>query len=296
MKTKGPIDGGVVRRRRCCRVAAAVLTLSALLAVGLFSACKTSTEAANAATQLTHVSQQLSDYYAGLSSQMDDTITLNQIQAELLGVPFDDSDHNRLNTTKQELDKRAAMANSLGTLATAYAALAGAKSATDIGNAASDLAKECVGLTALPGGAAIPDVVAQAGQQLVELVRAHKLQQSSEAISRTVAAIDTLFESEVPVYESINKQRIVLAQSLALLLVQKDLVDVSPLLAPALKPFGLTSKLPPNQTPAEFRHLAEVNIRASGDSQISAYQKSTEALANSLKSVSKQVEAVAKKR
>ena len=73
-------------------------------------------------------------------------------------------------------------------------------------------------------------------------------------------------------------------------------MDVNPLLAPALKPFALTSKLPPDQTPAEFRHLAEVNIRASGDSQINTYQKNTEALANSLKSASKQVEAVAKKR
>ena len=221
MRTRGPIDGGVVRRRRRCRVATSVLTLSALLAVGLFSACETSTEAANAATQLTHVSQQLSDYYTGLSSQMDDTITLNQIQAELMVLPFDDSDHNRLNTTNRSWTSALPWPSSLGTLATAYAALAGAKSATDIGNAASALAKECVGITALPGGAAIPDVVAQAGQQLVELVRARKLQQSSEAISQTVAAIDTLFESEMPVYESINKQRIVLAQSLALLLVQK---------------------------------------------------------------------------
>jgi hypothetical protein len=265
------------------------------MAVGVVSGCQTSTAATNAANQLTKVSQQLADYYADLSNQVDDTIALNQMQAELLGLPFDDSDHARLNTTKQEIGKRAAMAKALGALASAYAALAGSKSAADIGTAASGLAKDCEAIKSIPGGGGIPDVLSQASQQLVELIRTRKLRQSSGAIGKAVAAIDTLFEQEMPVYESINRQRITLAQSIAVLLLQKDMVDVNPVLAPALKPFDLTSKVSAGQTPAEMRHLAEIKIQTTGDSQISAYHASTVALAGALKSASQQVKAVARK-
>jgi hypothetical protein len=79
------------------------------------------------------------------------------------------------------------------------------------------------------------------------------------------------------------------------MLVQKDMVDTSSILGPALKPFDLTSKLSTAQTPAEFRQYAEVRIQTSADNQNSAYQKSTEARADSLKSTRKQVEEVAKK-
>jgi hypothetical protein len=272
-----------------------VLALPALVLASLLLACKTTSEATSAASRLTTTSQQLSDYYTDLSTQVDDTVALNQMQFAMLGVPFDDADRTRLNTTKTELGKRAAMAKALGALASAYSALAGSKSGTDIGNAASDLAKACAVAKALPGGPAIPDVVSQAGQQLVELVRAHKLQESSEAISRTVGAVEALFEAEEPVYESIHRQRITLAQSLAVMLVQKDMVDTSSILAPALKPFDLTPKLSTAQTPAEFRQYAEARIQSSANNQNSAYQKSTEALADSLKSTRKQVEEVAKK-
>jgi hypothetical protein len=288
----GPLPEIAKPKRR--RPATVLFTLSALLVVGVIAGCKTSTEATNAAAQLTKVSQQLSDYYTDLSSQADDTLALNQLQASLLGVPFDDSDRARLNTTKEELAKRAAMAKALGTLASAYAALAGSKSAADIGTAASGLAKECVALKALPGGGTIPDALAQAGQQLVELIRAHKLQQSSETIGKAVGAIDTLFEQEMPVYESINRQRITLAQSLSLVLLQKDMVDVSPLLAPALKPFDLTGRMPSGPVPAEFRHLAEVKIQTDVESKISTYRTNTEAVAAALKAASQKVEAVAK--
>ncbi len=294
MRNMGPIEE-TARQRNRRRAASLILTLAAVMVVGVVSGCETSTAATNAANQLTKVSQQLADYYTDLSSQVDDTIALNQIQAELLGLPFDDSDHARLNTTKQEIGKRAAMAKALGALAAAYATLAGSKSAADIGTAASNLAAACTTLSPIPGGGGIGDVLSQASRELVELIRTRKLRQSSGAIAKAVAAIDTLFQQESPVYESINRQRITLAQSLAVMLLQKDMVDVNPVLAPALKPFDLTSKLPAGQTPAEMRHLAELKIQATGDSQISAYHANTVALAGALKSASQQVEAVTKK-
>lgn len=271
------------------------LALPAITLCGLLLACKTTSEATSAAAKLASTSQQLSDYYTDLSNQVDDTVALNQLQSAMLGVPFDDSDRQRLSTTKEELGKRAAMAKALGTLASAYSALAGSKSGTDIGNAASDLAKQCSTIQKLPGGSAIPDTLSQGSQQLVELVRAHKFQESSKVISNAVGDIQGLFTVEAPVYESIEKQRVTLAQSLAVQLVQKDMVDTNSILAPALKPFDLTSKATSAQTLAGFQKFAETRIQTSADNQIAAYQKSTDALSESLKSVRKQVDAVAGK-
>lgn len=295
MQIMGRIDSGTAVRRRHHRVAVWLLAIATLPAVAVLSACKTSPEATLAAQQLTHTSQQLSDYYTDLTNQIEDTVTLNQIQAEMLGLPFDDSDRDRLNTTEQELAKRASMAKAISNLATAYAALAGSKSAAEIGSAASSFAQECGAIKALPGGPAIPNLVGQVADQLVELIRNRKLRQSSAGISQALTAIDTLFEKEMPVYESINKQRITLAQSIAVMLVRKDLVDVNPVLAPALKPFDLVAKPPASQTPAEFRRLAELKIKTSGDRQARDYVAATRALDSALKSVSAQVAAVGQK-
>lgn len=295
MQIMGPIGSGTASRQRRNRVARLSLAIAALLALGILSACQTSPQATIAAQQLTNTSQQLTNYYADLTNQIEDTITLNQIQAEMLGLPFDDSDRARLNTTEQELAKRAAMAKAMGDLAAAYSALAGSKAPTDIVTAATELAHECGAMKAMPGGPAIPNLVAQAGEQLVELIRTRKLRQSSEGISQALTAIDTLFEKEMPVYESINRQRITLAQSIAVMLVRKDLVDVNPVMAPALKPFDLAAKPPGSQSPAEFRRLAEVKIKVSGDKQATDYVAATQALDKSLKSVSVQVAAVGEK-
>lgn len=286
-RVRALFDGGTASRRRVLRTATVLLLFSAL------TACKTSQDAVNAANQLNTVSGQLAAYYTDLQQQITDTVSLNQMQAQMLGLVFDQSDLDRLNTTRDELAKRAAMAKDLGTLASAYSTLAGSKSDADIGNACSSLAKEFVGMKALPGGATIPDAIAQAGQMLVEAVRTRKLKQASGQIAQAVDAVNQLFEKEAPAYESINRQRLTLAQSLAVILVQKDMVDVTGTLAPALKPFGLTARQTSGQTPVEVQHLAEAEIKTSTDVQIASYKSSTKALSDSLSAVSKKIKAVA---
>ena len=181
------LDGGAASRRLVLRTAVVLLAFAAL------TACKTSQDAINAANQLTTVSGQLAAYYADLQQQVTDTVSLNQMQAQMLGLVFDQSDLDRLNTTRDELAKRAAMANDLGALASAYSTLAGSKSDADIGNACSSLANQFVGIKALPGGATIPDAVGQAGKMLVEAVRTHKLKQASGQIAQAVDAVNQLF-------------------------------------------------------------------------------------------------------
>src|SRR5208283_1689315 len=101
------LPGEIVCRRLARRVAAGLVVVSVLATVGVLSSCNSPAEATAAATKLTATSQQLTDYYTDLTKQMDDTIALNQVQSETMGIPFDDSDRQRMETTRQELDKRA---------------------------------------------------------------------------------------------------------------------------------------------------------------------------------------------
>ncbi|HVO78425.1 MAG TPA: hypothetical protein VMT39_00260 [Candidatus Bathyarchaeia archaeon] len=292
MRTSGPITSRVYRRQPYGRV------FAALLLFVTFPACKTSTEGVAAATQLTRTSQQLSAYYGDLSSQVQDTVALKQIQADVMfGSPFDSSIQNELDETRRELAQRQALAVAMGNVATAYAALAGTNSAADIGSAASGLAKQCEDIHKLPGGPAIPDVVGKAAQLLLDQIRERKLRQSSETISNAVKAVGALFDAEKPVYESINSDRIKLASEIARHLVKKeDVVDLNPALAPALKPFDLTANLPVHQPPDKYRSLAAEEITARSNQQISDYAAASDALSASLKAVSEQIAKVAKSR
>jgi hypothetical protein len=268
-----------------------------LLAFGLLTACKTSQEATNAATQLTSTSQQLSAYYTDLSNQVADTITLNEMHSQLMfQTAMDSSVRAELDTTQKELAKRVALAQSLGKLATAYAGLANSKAATDISTAASGLATQCKSIAPLPGGNAIPDVVSVASQNLVEYIRQRKLRKSSESISQIMSGIQSMFASEMPAYKSLNRRRVEIAQRVANEFLQKDVVELSPALAPALKPFNLSAKLQPNQMTAEMRAMAKVDIQRTGELQIDEFAEKTNSLSAALKAAGDQVKLVAGKK
>jgi hypothetical protein len=278
-------------------------TAALLVLFALFTACKTSPEAVSAANQLTAVSQQLTAYYTDLEQQVTDTITLNLIQAEVMPDqavdPKQQSDiQAALIVTRQELAKRVAMAKAMGTLAAAYASLAGSKAAADIGTAASGMATACTSIGPLSSAesAAIPDIVHQAAQLLIDSIRERKLRQSSAAIGNVVGAIATLFQKEEHLYTSINDDHIKIAAQVARHLVMKeDVVDVNVSLAPALKPFDLAPSLPIAHLPDNYRRLNRELINARMTQQISDYAASTTALGNSLQAVSVQIAKVAGK-
>jgi len=72
-------------------------------------------------------------------------------------------------------------------------------------------------------------------------------------------------------------------------------VDLTPALAPALKPFDLTANMPVNQPPDKYRALVAEEITARSNQQISDYAATSDALSNSLMAVSEQIAKVAKR-
>ena len=134
-----------------------------LLVFSLLTACKTSQEAANAATGLTNTTQRLAEYYTDLSHQVTDLTSLSEMYSEFnFQKRLDDDTQTEMNTLQQELAQRIKLAHQLGKLEEAYSSLATSKAASDVSTAASELASQCQALTPMTGGSAIPDIVGQA--------------------------------------------------------------------------------------------------------------------------------------
>jgi hypothetical protein len=175
----------------------------------------------------------------------------------------------------------------LSKLADAYGDLAGSKIAGDTGTAASQLGEKLVDCKALPSGSPIPEVMSQAATLLTEYAQSRDLKRGAQAIQKTVAAVDSLFENEKPSYVSLSRTRLVLAASVAGQLVDNDQVDLEPVVEPALKPFGLTPKLRSSANTAEYKKLAKTEIEQRQKEQIAAAADSADDISHSLKRLDK---------
>ncbi len=268
------------------------VTLAAFACVLLLSSCKTASDAAAAAKQLTGTAHDLSTYYQDLSKQMDDTIVLNEMQQAVFGVPLGDSDRTELLDIKKEIGKRAAMADSLSKLASAYGDLAGSKASSDAATAASKLGTELTSCKAFPKGSPLPDIMSEAAKLVVEFAETQQLKTGAKAIQQTVSAVDQLFDREKPYYESLAKTRIVLAQSLAKRLVDQDQVDLNAVIQPALKPFNLAPKLRSGAVPPEYKTLAGTEIDEQATEQIAASVDAADDISKSLRQVDEKLQEV----
>lgn len=273
----------VVRRFRSWKGRTSrVMILPVLTCLFLLSSCKGLSDAAAAADQLKGTAHELSLYYKDLAGQVDNTVALNQIQQAVFGVPFEQSDRDKLLEIRNEIDKRAAMARTLSKLAAAYASLAGSTISTDAGTAASELGDKLVDCKALPDGSPVPDILGQAVKLLIEYAQTRDLKRGAKAIQETVSGVDRLFEGEKPYYVSLARTRLVLAATLANKLVDSDQVDLQPVIAPALKPFGLEPKLN-SAASTEYKGLAKDEIQQRQKDQTAAAVDSADDISASLK-------------
>ena len=269
-----------------------LVLLATLVCVVLLSSCKTTDDAASAAKELSSTSADLCAYYKDLSAQVDDTVVLNEIQHAVFGVPFEDQDRAQLADMKNEIKKRADLADSLSKLASDYGTLAGSKAPGDASTAANKLGSELQSVKALPKSSPVPDAISQAAKLVLEFAQSLELKKGAQALQQTVSGIRQLYDTEKPAYEAISKQRIVLASSVAKQLVDKDQVDLNSVFAPALKPFDFSPKLQSGVYPAEYKELAKVEIGQKADEQMNASVQKTEALSKSLKKVDDDLAAV----
>jgi hypothetical protein len=224
--------------------------------VGSLTACKVSDDAIAASQQMTSTANALNEYYSALDAAVGDTISLYELDGAISGIPFGEGDRKLPEATRGELEKRKEMAVTLAKLASSMTTLSNSKVSSDVETSATQLGNELISVQALPGGSPVPDALGKAGNFLLQIVQQHEEKKAARAMDETLKAVGDLFEKEKPTYDSIARTHDREASQVAEDLIKSNAVDPAPMLAPALKPFDLTSLPPGSALQASLKTLA----------------------------------------
>ncbi len=268
-------------------------SLALLLGFALVSACKTSEDAAAAASQLAKTAKDLSSYYAAIQTALKNTRDLSELQNVMYGTPLDEQYLAQLKDAGSEIEKRAQMAKSLEQLADAFTKLTGAKAASDDATAANKLGQELVSIKALPKGLPVPDALGAAAQQATVLMQERKEKEAAPALAKILSAVSDLFTKEKPAYESIYKDYVSLAQSIATNMVDKNQVDTGMFLSPALAPFHMTEQVHDAATADALNRYAKTQIASESAELNAAQQKASDAMETALSEMAKRLDQLA---
>lgn len=277
----------MTRAKKLCTT----LIFSAL--IGSIAACKVSDDAIAASQQMTSTAAALDHYYSALDAGITDTISLYELDGAISGIPFGNDDRKLSESTRDELEKRKELADALTRLASAMSTLSNSKAASDVQTSATQLGNELIAVQALPGGSPVPDAIGKAGNFLLQIVQQHKEKEAARAIDETLIAVGDLFEKEKPTYNSIARTHDREASQIAQDLIKLNDVDPGPMLAPALKPFGLTA-LPPNASmQASLKTLALSRLQHATEEATKKDESASAAMLASLREMSSRVHLVA---
>lgn len=255
--------------------------------------CKTSDDAKALAGQLTTTAASLCDYYSTLSGIAAEHAKLERLQQATMGVPFDKQDLAQLQDVENELQKRADAAHALADLGSAFSGLTGSTAPADVATSADNLGTELSSIQQLPGASYAPTVLQKAGQLLTQFAQERDERKMAKQMEPTLNALSEAFSQEKGAYDSINRTYIGLAQAIALDLLNKNQVDPGSLVEPALKPFGLASRMPSANVPQGLQDYAKEQIQSEGEAEIAAHAKASDTLETALKNLAQNAHQVA---
>lgn len=264
-----------------------------LLLVCCVFACKVSDDATAAAQQMTATSAALSSYYGAMAESLTDTISLNELNFTLFEVPFGDADRKQIEEARAEILKRKDLAQSLARLSSAMSALTKSKASSDVSTAAKALGTEMVSIKALPKGSPVPEALGKAGDFLLQIVQQHEEKKAAQAMDGALAALVDLFAKEKPVYDSLDRVHIFLAKTVAATLIKRQFVDPTPMLRPALKPFGLSAAASDEHLQSLLRTLAENRLDTSAEDANKREVDASTAMLKALQEMSSRVHLLA---
>jgi len=260
-----------------------------LLATG----CKTSDDAAAAATQMSATAKALSDYYAALDTIMANTDQLYILNEQLTSRPYSEENRQLMKNNRAELAKRVQLATDFSTLAAEFSALSGSTAAADVSASAVKLQTEIGTLASVKASTNEQNILKSALELFVRAVQEHKEREAAKAISEFSQGMTALFIKESEVWNSVETNHTRIAGNLAGYLVEHDATDNSGLLKAALDPFGLTLGAVSSDLKTQLIPLAKQQIVAKSAAQDDAFTKATDAMTQSLQEMSRRIEAVA---
>ncbi len=267
--------------------------IAMLLGACSLAGCRISEDAVAASEQMTATAAVLERYYGGLLAAETDSLALLEVDGAISGIRFNDADRRLPEDTRAELLKRKAMADSLAALASSMQALTGSTAAKDVQTSATALGNALVNAKALPEGSPIPDSLGKAGRLLIQLAQGHEEKKAAEAMDGTLAAVAELFGKEKPAYDSIARFHLRQAALVAKDLTTANGVDLTPMLAPALRPFDLTPVPASPQLQGSLRQLALSRLDARVEAGTSREMEASAAMLAALVEMSRRVHTLA---
>jgi len=260
------------------------------------SGCKTSDNAAAAATQLTATASSLTSFYSALETLLSDTDQVYEIQAAVTPLaPYDTQTKNYVTDTIAEIQKREKLAAALTTLAQEFAKLSGSTAATDASTAAGNLesAVAALKISSVTMSASNVNLMKDAVDLIVKAIQEHKEREAAAAIDKFTSALDTWFQSEEPLYNTIGSTYAKVTKSVAQTLISQGQVDPSQFLNAVFSPYGLTPQLtdPALKSKAQTFLAAQVDLKSAA--LVTAQQTATTNMENSLSEMASRIHLVA---
>ena len=272
------------------------IVASVLLSFLFFAGgCKTSDDAAAAATQLTATAKCLTDYYSALDTILAETDQLNEVQVVLYEIPYDAPTKAMITDTRVEVQKREALAKGLTDLAQSFAKLTGSTASTDASASAAKLETEVESLKPIKFKMSSEEqnVMKVAIGLVVTAIQEHKEREAARGISQFATALDGFFAKETPDYESIGKDYAVISSSLAKSLLQNGQTDPSGYFKVTLDPYGLIPEVTDAKLRDKLAKLAEGQVDKKAQALQDSQKSATGDMEKSLKQMSDRIKLVA---
>jgi DNA mismatch repair ATPase MutL len=266
-----------------------------LLLAGMFLAtgCKTSEDAAAAATQMSATAKSLSDYYAALDTILTNTDKLYILNEQLLSKPYTAENRQLLKNNQAELAKRVTLAADFSTMAAEFAKLTGSTATADVSASATKLETEVESLASVKASTGEQNMLKSALELFVKAIQERKEREAARAISDFSKGLTALFIKEGEVWNSVETNYTTIAATLAVYLVDQDATDSSWLLKVALDPFGLTPATTSSNLRTQLTPLAKQQIETRTKALDESYLKATDAMTKSLQEMTQRIDAVA---
>ena len=273
-------------RIRCCLI---LVGCCLLHAVG----CKTSADAASAATQMSATAKSLSDYYAGLGVILSDTEQIDILNDSLLGKTYTKASRDHLKNDQEALAKRVAFAREFSTLADQFSKLSNSTAAADVAASGEMLLTEADTLASVKASNLEQAAIKDALNLFVTAIKERKEREAAKAIDSVAKSLTDLFVKEADVWNSLEQVHTDLAKNLAKYLVEQNASDYSAPLKVVLTPFGLTLSSAPAELKAKLVPVVKQQIEDKADAVDADYLKATDAMTKSLEEMSKRIHLVA---
>jgi hypothetical protein len=288
-----PYLGGVTLRG-CRKLRTAVIPV--LFCVAFLSGCKTSDDSAAAGTQLTATASSLTSYYSALDTLLSDTDQLYQIQAAINPLaPYDTTTKNYVIDTAAEIQKREKLAAALTALAQEFAKLSGSTAATDASTAAGNLnsAVAALKISNATLSASNVNLMKDAVDLIVKAIQEHKEREAAAAVDKFTSALDSWFQSEEPLYNTIGATYAAATKSLAQALINRGQVDPSAFLNAALSPYGLAAQVTDPTLKSKVQEIFVAQVDQKSAVLAAAQQTATTNMEKSLTEMASRIHLVA---